>query len=95
MKKLYTIVTLLALAAVVSCSKKESPVTNDMPGTVTFEMDVKIPESVVTTRADAASDPIIDHIYVATFGRNQFLNEYVKAVPVGGYARRILRTPTG
>lgn len=86
MKKLYTIVTLLALAAVVSCSKKESPVTNDMPGTVTFEMDVKIPESVVTTRADAASDPIIDHIYVATFGRNQFLNEYVKAVPVGGYA---------
>ena len=86
MKKLYTIVTLLALAAVVSCSKKESPVTNDMPGTVTFEMDVKIPESVVTTRADAASDPIIDHIYVATFGRNQFLNEYVKAIPVGGYA---------
>lgn len=86
MKKLYTIVTLLALAAVVSCSKKESPVTNDIPGTVTFEMDVKIPEAVVTTRANAGSDPIIDHIYVATFGRNQFLNEYVKAIPVGGYA---------
>ena len=86
MKKLYTIVTLLALAAVVSCSKKESPVTNDIPGTVTFEMDVKIPETIVTTRANAASDPIIDHIYVATFGRNQFLNEYVKAIPVGGYA---------
>lgn len=86
MKKLYTIVTLLALAAVVSCSKKESPITNDIPGTVTFEMDVKIPETIVTTRADAGSDPIIDHIYVATFGRNQFLNEYVKAIPVGGYA---------
>ena len=86
MKKLYTIVTLLALAAVVSCSKKESPITNDIPGTVTFEMDVKIPETIVTTRANADSNPIIDHIYVATFGRNQFLNEYVKAVPVGGYA---------
>lgn len=86
MKKLYTIVTLFALVAVVSCNKKESPVTNDIPGTVTFEMDVKIPETIVTTRADAGSDPIIDHIYVATFGRNQFLNEYVKAIPVGGYA---------
>lgn len=86
MKKLYTIVTFLALAAIVSCSKKESPVTNDMPGTVTFEMDVKIPESVVTTRADAASDPIIDHIYVATFGSQGYLNEYVKAIPVDRYA---------
>ena len=87
MKKLYTIVTLLALAAVVSCNKKESPITNEIPGTVTFEMDVRIPEAVVTTRANAASDPLIDHIYVATFGSNQYLNEYVKAIPVdGGYA---------
>ena len=86
MKNLYTIVTLLALIAAASCTKKESPVTNDIPGTVTFEMDVKIPETIVSTRANAADDPLIDHIYVATFGRNQFLNEYVKAIPVEGYA---------
>lgn len=86
MKKIYTIVTLLALVAVVSCNKKESPVTNDKPGTVTFEMNVRIPETIVSTRANATSDPLIDHIYVATFGSNQFLNEYVKAIPIGSYA---------
>lgn len=86
MKKLFNIVALLSLVAVVSCNEKESPVTNDIPGTVTFEMDVKIPQTIVSTRADAGSDPIIDHIYVATFGRQRYLNEYVKAIPVGAYA---------
>ena len=36
MKKLFNIVALLSLVAVVSCNEKESPVTNDIPGTVTF-----------------------------------------------------------
>ena len=86
MKKVLYFVSLLALVATVSCNEKESPITQDRPGTVTFEMNVKIPETIVSTRANADSNPLIDHIYVATFGRNQFLNEYVKAIPVGGYA---------
>ena len=86
MKKVLYFVSLLALVVAVSCNEKESPITQDNPGTVTFEMQVKIPETVVSTRANCASDPLIDHIYVATFGSNQFLNEYVKAIPVGSYA---------
>ena len=86
MKKVLYIVSLLALVATVSCNEKESPITLDKPGTVTFEMLVKVPETIVSTRANAASNPIIDHIYVATFGNNQYLNEYVKAIPVDGYA---------
>lgn len=85
MKK-YLYIFTLALVAAVSCNEKESPVNKDIPGTVTFEMQVTVPETIVTTRANCASDPLIDHIYVATFGRNQFLNEYVKAIPVGSYA---------
>lgn len=86
MKKFFYFVSLLALVATVSCNEKESPIAKDNPGTVTFKMNVSVPETIVTTRANCASDPIIDHIYVATFGRNQFLNEYVKAIPVGSYA---------
>lgn len=86
MKKILNIVTLLALVAIVSCTKKETPITQENPGTVTFEMTVKIPETIVSTRGNCASNPIIDHIYVATFGNNQYLNEYVKAIPVDGYA---------
>lgn len=86
MKKLFSIVAVLSLVAAVSCNEKESPVTSDQPGTVTFLMNVKIPETIVSTRGDAASKPIIDHIYVATFGSQQFLNDYVKAIPVGSYA---------
>ena len=86
MKKVLYVVSLLALVAAVSCNENESPITQDIPGTVTFEMQVTIPETVVSTRANCASDPLIDHIYVATFGRNQYLNEYVKAIPVGSYA---------
>ena len=33
------LLTAMTTLAVVSCSKKESPVTNDIPGTVTFEME--------------------------------------------------------
>ena len=84
MKKVLYFVSLLALVATVSCNEKESPITQDKPGTVTFEMNVKIPETIVTTRANAESDPIIDHIYVATFGSQGYLNEYVKAIPVDG-----------
>lgn len=87
MKKITNILTLFALVAAVSCNEKEPLITDTNPGYVTFEMDVKIPEApVVVTKGDCASDPIIDHIYVATFGRNQYLNEYVKAIPVGDYA---------
>lgn len=86
MKKILNIVTLLAFVAIVSCTKKEAPITQENPGTVTFEMTVKIPETIVSTRGACDSDPIIDHIYVATFGNNQYLNEYVKAIPVDGYA---------
>lgn len=85
MKKIFNILTLLALVATVSCNEKEL-LNDDMPGYITFEMNVKIPETVVTTKGECASDPIIDHIYVATFGSQGYLNEYVKAIPVGSYA---------
>ena len=86
MKKIINILTLLTLVAAVSCNEKELLLTDNNPGYVTFEMNVKVPETVVVTKGDCNNNPIIDHIYVATFGRNQYLNEYVKAIPVGSYA---------
>lgn len=88
MKKILHILASLFLVTIVSCGEKELIMTDDASEqeTVTFNMRLTFPEKVVQTRAACSDNPLIDHIYVATFGRRGALNEYVKAIPVGSYA---------
>lgn len=82
MKKLIYIL-FAALLGLVSCTidGPDAPqLQND--GTVTLMMHVNFPEVLVSTKStDMASTPNIDNIYVAVFGTNHYLNEYIKAVP--------------
>lgn len=89
MKQYIYILSILFLGAAVACNEKENvvgPEKIDGTETVTFKMKVTVPEKQVRTKGDCAVKPIIDNIYVATFGSRGYLNEYVKAVPVGAYA---------
>lgn len=81
MKKYLYILSFLVLGALSACNVKEV-IPESSADTVTFDMSVTIPDNAIATRGACADNPIIDHIYVATFGRQQYLNEYVKAIPV-------------
>lgn len=82
MKKIIYIL-FTALLGVVSCTVKGPDVPQPQnDGTVTLMMHVNFPEVLVDTKATTmAATPNIDNIYVAVFGGNHYLNEYVKAVP--------------
>ncbi|MBO4844350.1 MAG: hypothetical protein J5490_07185 [Bacteroidales bacterium] len=82
MKKIIYIL-FAALLGAVSCtvSEPEFP-SNPEEGTVTLMMKVSFPELFVQTKSsDMAVNPNIDNIYVATFGTEHFLNDYVQAIP--------------
>ena len=82
MKKIIYIL-FAALLGAVSCTVKGPEVPQPQnDGTVTLMMHVNLPEVLVDTKATTmAETPNIDNIYVAVFGNNHYLNEYVKAVP--------------
>ena len=82
MKKIIYIL-FAALLGAVSCTVKGPDVPQPQnDGTVTLMMHVNFPEVLVDTKATTmAETPNIDNIYVAVFGGNHYLNEYVKAVP--------------
>ena len=84
MKKYSYFFSALYLIAAMSCSEKEPVLTSpgEAEGTVTFDMEVTIPESAILTRAACGDNPIIENIYVATYGNRGYLNEYVKAIPL-------------
>ena len=82
MKKIIYIL-FAALLGAVSCNVIGPEVSLPQEdGKVTIMMHVNFPEVLVNTKATTmAETPNIDNIYVAVFGGNHYLNEYVKAVP--------------
>ena len=81
MKKILYILS-IALLGAVSCKNNILEDINTNPeGKVTIRMSVILPEAALSTRGVQAEQPIIDDIYVATFGTEHYLNDYVKAVP--------------
>ena len=85
MKKIIYIL-FAALIGAVSCTINGPEVPQPQDGKVTIMMKVTFPEVLVSTKGtDMADTPNIDNIYVATFGTNHYLNDYVKAVPCDSY----------
>jgi len=84
MKKFSYIFSALFLVAAMACTEKEPVMTTpeEGEGTVTFDMEVTIPEVAIQTRGACADNPVIENIYVATFGSRGYLNEYAKAIPL-------------
>lgn len=80
MKKILTILS-IALLGAVSCTQHEPLAPGQQDGTVTFVMGLELPEAAVATRGAMATDPVIDNLYVAVFGGEGYINDYVKAVP--------------
>lgn len=83
MKKIFYLIfaTLLGL---VSCTINNNgpEVPGQEDGKVTVLMKVTLPEVLVVSKSsDMASTPLIDNLYVATFGTDHYLNDYVKAIP--------------
>lgn len=71
--------------ALASCQRETvsvDPSTVD-EGKVAVDMTVALPGAGLQTKA-LDGDPDIRNIYVAVFGMNKYLNEFVKAVPVDG-----------
>lgn len=88
MKKYIYILSALLLAAIACTAEKESvtPDALEQDGMVTYIMKVTLPESIVATRAtwtsasEDANQPVLNNIYVATFGTSHYLNDYTRAV---------------
>lgn len=80
MKKILYILS-IALLGATACTLHEQPEFSQQDGTVTFVMGLEFPEATVSTRGAMDTDPIIDNIYVAVFGGEGYINDYVKAVP--------------
>lgn len=90
MKKILYII-FAALLGAVSCSVNGPDVSQPQEeGKVTFTMKVTFPEVLIDTKASTmANTPNVDNIYVAVFGGNHYLNEYVKAVPCDDQGNKI------
>ena len=81
MKK-FIYILFAALLGVVSCTVNDPEIPGQEDGKVTLMMKVTFPEPIVSTKSsDMAIDPNIDNIYVATFGTEHYLNDYVQAIP--------------
>lgn len=80
MKKILYILS-IALLGATACTLHEQPEFSQQDGTVTFVMGLEFPEATVSTRGAMDTDPVIDNIYVAVFGGEGYINDYVKAVP--------------
>lgn len=80
MKKILNIL-FIALLGAVSCTLNDPVSPDQESGKVTLMMKVSFPETFVVTKGDMGIQPSIDNIYVAVFGTEHYLNDYVKAVP--------------
>lgn len=83
MKKIYYIFLVAFLFEVVSCDQQslQTALPED-EATVTIDMNVSFLQAMNATKGPRADKPAIDNIYVAVFGSNHYLNDYVRAVPV-------------
>ncbi len=82
MKKYIYILSALVLG-LSACTDRMPVPEPEGEATVTIDMTVTLPQSVTATKAtDRGSDPQIENIYVAVFGRQGYLNDYALAVPL-------------
>ena len=82
MKKYIYILSALVLG-LSACTDRMPVPEPEGEATVTIDMTVTLPQSVTATKAtDRSSDPQIENIYVAVFGRQGYLNDYALAVPL-------------
>lgn len=84
MNKILAALSVMAIA-LASCQQEPVPVDPGAAdeGQVAVDMTVTLPGAGLQTKA-LGSDPVIRNIYVAVFGMNKYLNEFVKAVPLDG-----------
>ena len=86
--KMNRILVLLSVAAMAfACTREEMPANPATDGEsanlVTFDVGFSIPTGESpSTKAMADATPVIKNIYIAVFGSNNYLNEFVKAVPL-------------
>lgn len=72
----------LALPMLISCKQELTPfVANGEDGKIVIDMSVSIPGTAPITKA-MGDLPEIRNIYVAVFGMNHYLNEFVQAIPL-------------
>lgn len=86
MKK-YSILILLATLTMFSCQREIDSPSGDNSATgrkVTVDMDVTVPGSGPDTKAFShdISGTTLRNLYVAVFGYQHYLNEFVKAIPI-------------
>ena len=82
MKK-YIYILASLLLGLSSCSDRVPVPAPEGEATVTIDMTVSLPQVVTATKAtNRASNPQIENIYVAVFGRQGYLNDYALAAPL-------------
>ena len=82
MKK-YIYILASLLLGLSSCTDRIPVPAPEGEATVTIDMTVSLPQVVTATKAtNRASNPQIENIYVAVFGRQGYLNDYALAVPL-------------
>jgi len=75
----------LALAGCVREEVPETPAAEAEGQRVTFDLSLTIPtNNTPDTKAMGYDPSVVSNIYVAVFGSNHYLNEFVKAVPMDG-----------
>jgi len=92
MKKTKIFVMLLSVTAALlaGCTRLEEPVggkeaVSGKDGRVTFDVALSIPTNDNPATKAMADDPDIRNIYIVVFGSNNYLNEFVKAMPLNAY----------
>lgn len=89
MKKYIYIIASLILGLTACTDRMPVPVPEG-EATVTIDMMVSLPQSVKATKAtNRDSNPQIENIYVAVFGRQGYLNDYALAIPIDKNGNRI------
>ena len=89
MKKYYYIIATLILG-LTACTDRMPVPEPEGEATVTIDMMVSLPQSVKATKAtERDSNPQIENIYVAVFGRQGYLNDYALAIPIDENGNRI------
>ncbi len=89
MKKYIYIIASLILG-LTACTDRMPVPEPEGEATVTIDMMVSLPQSVKATKAtNRDSNPQIENIYVAVFGRQGYLNDYALAIPIDENGNRI------
>ena len=89
MKKYIYIIASLILG-LTACTDRMPVPEPEGEATVTIDMMVSLPQSVKATKAtERDSNPQIENIYVAVFGRQGYLNDYALAIPIDENGNRI------